>query len=427
MKKRKFLAVTLALLVVGVLQSNVFAEETDKMHIFTEHLSYELGDVDGDGAITIKDATSILDIYAKNAASIDVSLTKAEKDASDVDGDTYITISDAILVLEYYSKMAANLNPTWSDLGVEIVYNCPDTAEFENSYGKIVNCELMKTYFYDIDQDGTKETISRYEEINHESTYDYTYYRVYENDGSYISYYGLYMGTTGYSVKALLYDRNINEYYMSEVYYHGSNSGVGIEIRDIDNYDNEYAAYHFYRVYDDVYSIAGEISAESEVREYMNNIEIIDIADDYDLNYIRDNVESIKKHIDDKNRTAIDCMNLTLDEFKEVFPDAVYEVNVEGGGPGYYSQSAHIMMYEDGSVVAYAGNITNDIVIGMSYNDIINAVGKPDEVGLDQWSMSEYMVYYIDGYRLALGTFEGSCKVNDSRWVLERASIKPIE
>lgn len=125
--------------------------------------------------------------------------------------------------------------------------------------------------------------------------------------------------------------------------------------------------------------------------------------------------------------TALDYAEMSLDDFLTVHPDAVYEVNVEGGGPGYYSQSAHIMMYEDGIVAAYAGNITNDIAIGMSYNDIINAVGKPDEVGLNEWSMSEYMVYYIDGYRLVLGTFKGSCKVNDSRWILEQASIKPIE
>ena len=58
----------------------------------------ELGDVDGDGSVTIQDACWILETYAK------------------IDEDGVISVQDAVMVLQYYAKQAAGITVSWEIL-----------------------------------------------------------------------------------------------------------------------------------------------------------------------------------------------------------------------------------------------------------------------------------------------------------------------
>lgn len=118
--------------------------------------------------------------------------------------------------------------------------------------------------------------------------------------------------------------------------------------------------------------------------------------------------------------TGLDYADMTLDDFLTIHPDAVYE-DVYGGAK-YYIPG--ITKYLDGTVNVYSGNVTNNIYIGMTYDQITATLGEPSEVSLDQQRMSYYMVYYVNGHRIHLATDQGSCSISDSRWTLDMAYIR---
>lgn len=76
----------------------------------------QVGDVDGDGFITVQDATLILEMYAKTSADISMNLSNEMVTTADVDDDGMISMRDAIMVLEYYAKQAAGLAVNWNIL-----------------------------------------------------------------------------------------------------------------------------------------------------------------------------------------------------------------------------------------------------------------------------------------------------------------------
>ena len=69
------------------------------------------GDVDGDDAIALSDASAILGHYAAVAAGLEGKLDEAQITAGDVDADGSIALADASSVLKYYAAAAAGLNP----------------------------------------------------------------------------------------------------------------------------------------------------------------------------------------------------------------------------------------------------------------------------------------------------------------------------
>lgn len=73
----------------------------------------ELGDVDGDGSITVQDACWILETYAKVSAGTKLNVSNDAKSIADVNGDGVISIQDAVMVLEYYAKQASGLPVNW--------------------------------------------------------------------------------------------------------------------------------------------------------------------------------------------------------------------------------------------------------------------------------------------------------------------------
>ena len=66
--------------------------------------AYELGDMDGNGAIDGKDATAILSYYASISAGKDIKLTADQAKAADVNGSSVIDGVDATTVLSYYAS-----------------------------------------------------------------------------------------------------------------------------------------------------------------------------------------------------------------------------------------------------------------------------------------------------------------------------------
>ena len=77
-----------------------------------------IGDVDGDGSLSVQDAVQILTYYAQQAAGCSPTFASdLQYTTADYDGDGSITVNDAVSVLETYAKQAAGLQPTLSMVG----------------------------------------------------------------------------------------------------------------------------------------------------------------------------------------------------------------------------------------------------------------------------------------------------------------------
>lgn len=77
-----------------------------------------IGDVDGDGSLSVQDAVQILTYYAQQAVGCSPAFASdLQYTTADYDGDGSITVNDAVSVLETYAKQAAGLQPTLSMVG----------------------------------------------------------------------------------------------------------------------------------------------------------------------------------------------------------------------------------------------------------------------------------------------------------------------
>ncbi|MBQ8724882.1 MAG: hypothetical protein IJY74_04330, partial [Oscillospiraceae bacterium] len=75
------------------------------------------GDVNGDGKVTIDDATAVLSMYASKAAGMEAA---GNTEAADVDGNGAVDITDATIILTYYAQYSAGMEPDWNELlGIE--------------------------------------------------------------------------------------------------------------------------------------------------------------------------------------------------------------------------------------------------------------------------------------------------------------------
>ncbi len=78
-----------------------------------------IGDVDGNGTISVEDAVSVLTYYAQQSAGLEAKLMQAadmEESAflaADVNGDGEITVEDAVAILTYYAQQSAGLDAAW--------------------------------------------------------------------------------------------------------------------------------------------------------------------------------------------------------------------------------------------------------------------------------------------------------------------------
>jgi hypothetical protein len=100
--------------------SESYYQEKD-LHL--ETTSASLGDIDGDGNVSVEDAVSVLSYYARQAAGLENVKILQESDQSsdeetaylsaDVNGDGEVTVEDAVEILTYYAKQSAGLDAAW--------------------------------------------------------------------------------------------------------------------------------------------------------------------------------------------------------------------------------------------------------------------------------------------------------------------------
>ncbi len=387
----------------------------------------DMGDMNEDQEVSVSDAVEILTIYAKSAAGQSPSVTERKRFVADVNYDVQITVEDAVYVLTYYAKTAAGLSPSWESLGISMPQRCPEIASHKRTYTtKTETGNLVNVSFLDIDDDGEKETIAKYKV---DGQYDHSYfYNVYEQDGS----VNTYDGRSGYynkpEYRALVYDKNIGKKYLANMEYFSLYwDGEGSSLT---RYDGKQVASYYTLNTENAYpkqielntstefTISGNPVTLEEARNYFENIEILD-SDERNLanrysNYLKNYnkyMETIYLKNPDKwvssldGYNAWDLMFISRSNFIAGVNGDYTEVGQwsESGGYGVKSSMfpGYIIDYPGeypGELGVYSGEITDSTWVGMSYSELVSALGKPNHYGLALIDGNFPMaIYNIDG------------------------------
>lgn len=370
----------------------------------------DMGDMNEDQEVSVSDAVEILTIYAKSAAGQSPSVTERKRFVADVNYDDQITVEDAVYVLTYYAKTAAGLSSSWESLGISMPQRCPETVSYTN---KTETGNLVNVSFLDIDDDGKKETVAKYkaEAYWYESNYIY-FYNVYEEDGS----VNTYDGRSGYYNKpeysTLVYDKNIDKKYLANIEYFSLYwDGEGLNLTRCDG--GHVASYYTLNTKNAYpkqielntsteFTISGNPVTLEEARNYFENIEILDsdernLANRY-FNYLKNYnkyMETIYLKNPDKwvssldGYNAWDLMFISRSNFIAGVNGDYTEVGQwsESGGYGVKSSMfpGYIIDYPGEyprELGVYSGEITDSTRVGMSYSELVSALGKPDSYGL---------------------------------------------
>ena len=401
----------------------------------------DMGDMNEDQEVSVSDAVEILTIYAKSAAGQSPSVTERKRFVADVNYDVQITVEDAVYVLTYYAKTAAGLSPSWESLGISMPQRCPETASYkrihttETETGNLVNVS-----FLDIDDDGKKETVAKYkvEAYEYESDDCFFYkgcsyfYNVYEQDGSVNTYDGRSRNSSKTSLITLVYDKNIDKRYLANIEYFSLYwDGEGSSLT---RYDGKQVASYYTLNTKNAYpkqielntstefTISGNPVTLEEARNYFENIEILD-SDERNLanryyNYLKnynEYIETVYLKNPDKWASSLDGYNAWDLMF-------ISRSNFIAGVNGDYSeigQWAETKLYGikspmfPGYIIDYpgeypdvihvdSGEITDSTWVGMSYSELVSALGKPDGYGLMQIDGNfPSASYNIDGRGIA--------------------------
>ena len=76
-----------------------------------------LGDVNGDGKVSVDDAQMTLKAYTFRIAGKEMNLDERQIKAADIDENAIISVEDAQLILKYYTqKTVAGKDITWEDI-----------------------------------------------------------------------------------------------------------------------------------------------------------------------------------------------------------------------------------------------------------------------------------------------------------------------
>lgn len=401
----------------------------------------DMGDMNEDQEVSVSDAVEILTIYAKSAAGQSPSVTERKRFVADVNYDVQITVEDAVYVLTYYAKTAAGLSPSWESLGISMPQRCPETASYkrihttETETGNLVNVS-----FLDIDDDGKKETVAKYkvEAYEYESDDCFFYkgcsyfYNVYEQDGSINTYDGQSGNSSKTSLITLVYDKNIGKKYLANMEYFSLYwDGEGSSLT---RYDGKQVASYYTLNTKNAYPKQIELNTSTEfaisanpvtleeARNYFENIEILD-SDERNLanryyNYLKnynEYIETVYLKNPDKWASSLDGYNAWDLMF-------ISRSNFIAGVNGDYSeigQWAETKLYGikspmfPGYIIDYpgeypdvirvdSGEITDSTWVGMSYSELVSALGKPDGYGLMQIDGNfPSASYNIDGRGIA--------------------------
>lgn len=391
----------------------------------------DMGDMNEDQEVSVSDAVEILTIYAKSAAGQLPSVTERKRFVADVNYDVQITVEDAVYVLTYYAKTAAGLSSSWESLGISMPQRCPEIASYKGTYTtKTETGNLVNVSFLDIDDDGEKETIAKYKV---DGQYDHSYfYNVYEQDGSINTYDGLRSRYNKPEYSTLVYDKNIDKKYLANIEYFSLYwDGEGSSLT---RYDGKQVASYYTLNTKNAYpkqielntstefTISGNPVTLEEARNYFENIEILD-SDERNLanryyNYLKnynEYIETVYLKNPDKWASSLDGYNAWDLMF-------ISRSNFIAGVNGDYSeigQWAETKLYGikspmfPGYIIDYpgeypdvirvdSGEITDSTWVGMSYSELVSALGKPDGYGLMQIDGNfPSASYNIDGRGIA--------------------------
>lgn len=387
----------------------------------------DMGDMNEDQEVSVLDAVEILTIYAKSAAGQSSSVTERKRFVADVNYDDQITVEDAVYVLTYYAKTAAGLSSSWESLGISMPRRCPETVVYKGAYTtKTETGNLVNVSFLDIDDDGEKETIAKYKV---DGQYDHSYfYNVYEQDGSVNTYEGRSRNSSKTSLITLVYDKNIDKRYLANIEYFSLYwDGEGLNLTRCDgghvasyytlNTGNKYPNLVELNTSTEFAISANPVTLE-EARNYFENIEILD-SDERNLanryyNYLKnynEYIETVYLKNPDKWASSLDGYNawdlmfISRSNFIAGVNGDYTEVGQwsESGGYGVKSSMfpGYIIDYPGEyprELGVYSGEITDSTWVGMSYSELVSALGKPDSYGLALIDGNFPMaIYNIDG------------------------------
>lgn len=378
----------------------------------------DMGDMNEDQEVSVSDAVEILTIYAKSAAGQSPSVTERKRFVADVNYDVQITVEDAVYVLTYYAKTAAGLSSSWESLGISMPQRCPEIASHKRTYTtKTETGNLVNVSFLDIDDDGEKETIAKYKV---DGQYDHSYfYNVYEQDGS----VNTYEGRSGNSSKSeritLVYDKNIGKKYLANIerffkYWNGQGlSLIRYDGKQVASYytlntNNGYGGYSYPIPVElntsTEFTISGNLVTLEEAQNYFENIEILDLDERNLANRYSNYLKNYNKYMETIYLKNPDKWVSSLDGYNAWDLMFISRSNFIAGVNGDYSeirQWAETKLYGikspmfPGYIIDYpgeypdvicvdSGEITDSTWVGMSYSELVSALGKPDSYGLMQ-------------------------------------------
>lgn len=183
---------------------------------FLDEMAYGHGDVDGDADVTVSDAVATLSYYAATAAGQSPSFTELQKQAADFNQDGIVTVEDAVKTLSLYAEHAAGIIDTVllpANIRRDSSFGNTNVATDSNPF-PLKKGTLEATFYLDIDDDGKKETIGRYNHINSVGYNQISMDRVFQvyDNGIFEGSYGNVMDGIAFKETALVYDHNINKY-----------------------------------------------------------------------------------------------------------------------------------------------------------------------------------------------------------------------
>lgn len=233
---------------------------------FLDEAAYGHGDVDGDADVTVSDAVSILSYYAATAAGQSPSFTELQKQAADFNQDGIIAVEDAVKTLSLYAEHAA---------GTVDTVLLPTTIRKDSSPFSLYGGTLESTFYLDIDDDGKKETIGRYDHI--EGRYELCsdcIFQIYD-DGTFQGSFGGNTDSQIFSHTMLVYDHNIDKIYLANCYGHLTLRCGGAGLQNL--YPNYGKSIIFIEVdgIKPIIEINGKEATKQEIYDYLDQIEII--------------------------------------------------------------------------------------------------------------------------------------------------------
>lgn len=249
---------------------------------FLDEMAYGHGDVDGDADVTVSDAVSILSYYAATAAGQSPSFTEPQKKAADFNQDGIISVEDAVETLSLYAEHAAGIIDTVllpTTIRKDSRFGNTNVATDSNPF-PLKKGTLEATFYLDIDDDGKKETIGRYNHINSVGYNQISMDRVFQvyDNGIFEGSYGNVIDGIAFKETALVYDHNINKYTLANYWSRMVALWGAASLEDA--YSQDESSYWGITVSSSTTEktticINGKEATEQELYDYMNQVEFI--------------------------------------------------------------------------------------------------------------------------------------------------------